>query len=61
LIHPIHTREYLRTVAEPAIARGLAESGRCREEFMLSATVLCVVDEDAGDASRDEPPRPSHH
>jgi probable F420-dependent oxidoreductase len=53
LIHPIHTQEYLRTVAEPAIARGLAESGRSREEFTLSATVLCVVDEDAGDASRE--------
>jgi len=53
LIHPIHTQEYLRTVAEPAIARGLAESGRSREEFMLSATVLCIVDEDSGDASRE--------
>jgi probable F420-dependent oxidoreductase len=53
LIHPIHTREYLRTVAEPAISRGLAEAGRSREEFMLSATVLCIVDEDTGDASRE--------
>jgi len=31
LIHPIHTHEYLRTVAQPAIARGLAETGRRRE------------------------------
>ena len=53
LIHPIHTREYLRTVAEPAIARGLAESGRSRGHFTLSATVLCIIDEDAGDASRE--------
>jgi probable F420-dependent oxidoreductase len=53
LIHPIHTQEYLRTVAEPAIARGLAESGRSRKEFTLSATVLCIIDEDAGDASRE--------
>lgn len=37
----------------PAIARGLAESGRSREEFTLSATVLCILDEDAGDASRE--------
>src|ERR1700678_4211806 len=51
--HPIHTQEYLRTVAEPAIARGLAESGRSREEFTLSATVLCIIDEDAGDAGRE--------
>jgi probable F420-dependent oxidoreductase len=53
LIHPIHTREYLRTVAEPAIARGLAEAGRRREEFGLSVTVLCIVEEDAGEAARE--------
>lgn len=57
LIHPIHTREYLRTVAEPAIARGLAAAGRRREQFGLSATVLGIVgaDEgsDAGGASRE--------
>ena len=53
LIHPIHTREYLRTVAEPAIARGLAEAGRGREEFGLSVTVLGIVDSDAGVASRE--------
>jgi probable F420-dependent oxidoreductase len=53
LIHPIHTREYLRTVAEPAIARGLAEAGRRREEFGLSVTVLCIVDGDAGEAGRE--------
>ena len=53
LIHPIHTLEYLRTVAEPAIARGLAQAGRSRGDFALSATVLCIVDEDAGDASRE--------
>ena len=33
LVHPIHTRKYLRSVAEPAIARGLAQSGRRREQF----------------------------
>ena len=53
LIHPIHTRKYLRTVAEPAIARGLAAAGRRREEFGLSVTVLCIVDSDAGVASRE--------
>ena len=53
LIHPIHTQAYLSTVAEPAIARGLAESGRSRGDFTLSATVLCIIDDDAGDASRE--------
>jgi probable F420-dependent oxidoreductase len=53
LIHPIHTREYLRTVAEPAIVRGLGEAGRRREEFGLSVTVLAIVESDAGIASRE--------
>lgn len=53
LIHPIHTRDYLRTVAEPAIARGLEQTGRSRGGFILSATVLCIVDEDDGEASRE--------
>jgi probable F420-dependent oxidoreductase len=53
VIHPIHTPEYLHAVAEPAIAQGLAEAGRTRDPFTLSATVLCVVGEDAGEASRE--------
>jgi probable F420-dependent oxidoreductase len=53
LIHPIHSREYLQAVAEPAIARGLAEAGRRREEFGLSVTVLGIVESDAGVASRE--------
>jgi probable F420-dependent oxidoreductase len=53
LIHPIHTPEYLRTVAEPAIARGLAQAGRRREQFALAATVLCIVDEDPAEAARE--------
>jgi probable F420-dependent oxidoreductase len=53
LVHPIHTREYLRAVAEPAIARGLAEAGRRREEFGLSVTVLGIVEPGAGAASRE--------
>lgn len=53
LIHPIHTLEYLRTVAEPAIARGLQQAGRSRGDFALSATVLCIIGEDTGDASRE--------
>ncbi|MCE0762448.1 TIGR03617 family F420-dependent LLM class oxidoreductase [Pseudonocardia kujensis] len=41
-IHPIHTHEYLRTVAEPALAEGLAETGRDRAEVTLSATVFAI-------------------
>jgi probable F420-dependent oxidoreductase len=53
VIHPIHTREYLRTVAEPAIARGLAEAGRRREDFGLSVTVLGIVESGGGVGSRE--------
>lgn len=52
-VHPIHTHDYLREVAEPAIARGLAKTGRDRADFALSVTTLCVVDEDTGDAERE--------
>ncbi|MBV9773003.1 MAG: TIGR03617 family F420-dependent LLM class oxidoreductase [Gemmatimonadetes bacterium] len=57
LVHPIHTLEYLRTVAEPAIARGQGEAGRSRAGFGLSVTVLCIVESasgvEAGPASRE--------
>lgn len=53
LVHPVHTREYLAEVAEPAIARGLARAGRDRAEFELSATVLAVVEDDDGEAARE--------
>jgi hypothetical protein len=43
MIHPVHSVEYLRKVAEPAIARGLAESGRSRDNFCLEATVFSIV------------------
>lgn len=43
MIHPVHSVEYLRAVAEPAIARGLAESGRSRDSFCLEATVFSIV------------------
>ncbi|MTD57023.1 TIGR03617 family F420-dependent LLM class oxidoreductase [Amycolatopsis pithecellobii] len=53
LVHPIHTHAYLREVAEAAIARGLSKADRRRDEFALSVTALCIVDEDTGDASRE--------
>ncbi|MGF6888590.1 putative F420-dependent oxidoreductase [Nocardia sp. GAS34] len=53
LIHPIHTSDYLHTIAEPAIARGLRAAGRDRSAFTLSATTLCIVNSDTDTAQRE--------
>ncbi|TCK26359.1 TIGR03617 family F420-dependent LLM class oxidoreductase [Pseudonocardia endophytica] len=52
IVHPIHTHEYLRTVAEPALAEGLAEAGRDRSEIDVAATVLCIPGEQHREAVR---------
>jgi probable F420-dependent oxidoreductase len=52
LIHPIHTEEYLRQVAEPALRQGLEQSGRDRDAFTLSATVLCIVGDGEAEGQR---------
>jgi probable F420-dependent oxidoreductase len=51
LIHPIHTLDYLRQIAAPAIARGQAKSGRAG--FAISVTTLCILDDDNGEAARE--------
>lgn len=51
LIHPIHTLDYLRQIAAPAIARGQAKAGR--NGFAISVTTLCIVEEDTGEARRE--------
>lgn len=53
LIHPIHTVEYLRQVAEPALTRGLEQSNRDRRTFGLSVTVLCIVGTGEGEGHRE--------
>jgi probable F420-dependent oxidoreductase len=42
-VHPLHTPEYLTSVAEPAVAQGLAQRGAAREDFSLSVTTFAVV------------------
>jgi probable F420-dependent oxidoreductase len=42
-VHPMHSTEYLESVAEPAIARGLRQSRRRREDFALAATAIAIV------------------
>ncbi len=46
-VHPFHTRRYLREVAAPGIAAGLARSGRPREHFSVAAGVLAAVGNEA--------------
>lgn len=53
LIHPIHTVEYLRQVAEPALRRGLEQSDRERRGFGLSVTVLCIVGDGEDEGQRE--------
>ena len=42
-VHPLHTVNYLKDVAAPAISEGLATQGKDRDDFALSATVFTVV------------------
>ncbi|WP_431873015.1 TIGR03617 family F420-dependent LLM class oxidoreductase [Nocardiopsis eucommiae] len=42
-VHPLHTVNYLKEVAQPAIAEGLATQGKDRGDFALSVTVFTVV------------------
>jgi hypothetical protein len=42
-IHPLHSARYLAEAALPAIAEGLATSGRSLSDFTVSAQVLVVV------------------
>ena len=39
-VHPLHTERSLAEVTLPALARGLAKSGRKREQLQLSAQVM---------------------
>ena len=43
LIHPFNTQPYFHELALPAIERGLAKSGRNREEFILSVSAMIIT------------------
>ena len=54
LVHPFTTERYLREVTLPAIERGLAASGRSREDFTISFSGLIATgssDEQIGHAA----------
>jgi probable F420-dependent oxidoreductase len=42
-VHPLHTVRYLREVVIPGVERGLAKSGRRREEVSVAASVFAAV------------------
>lgn len=50
--HPIYSLQWIRQVVLPAVARGLAESGRSRDGFHLSLAVCCAVGRDIAAARR---------
>ncbi len=52
LVHAFTTERYLREVTLPALERGMARSGRAREDFQLSCPVFVVTG--ATDAERAE-------
>jgi probable F420-dependent oxidoreductase len=49
LVHPFHTPEFLRETTQPALARGLARSGRNRNDLTVTAQVLVVSGSDAAE------------
>lgn len=55
LVHAFTTERYLREITLPALDRGLARSGRSREEFQISLSGLVVTgaDEVTTDRARD--------
>ena len=50
--HPIYSLRWIREVVLPSLARGLAESGRKREDFHLCLAVCCAVGKDVKAAKR---------
>ena len=48
LVHPFTTERYLRDITMPALERGLAASGRTREQFQISLSGLIATGESDG-------------
>jgi probable F420-dependent oxidoreductase len=50
-VHPVHSRTYLEQVIMPAIDRGLAKSGRTRDDITVACPVFLVVGENDAEKS----------
>lgn len=46
IIHPFSNEKYIREVTLPAVERGLAKSGRSREDFQISYTPFIISGKD---------------
>src|SRR5262249_17348545 len=42
-VHPLHSRDYVRQVALPALAAGLARAGRTREQVEIACQTITMV------------------
>src|SRR5574337_1569464 len=42
-VHPFNSPKYLREVVHPAVAEGLARSGRTRGDFVFTASVFVIL------------------
>ena len=51
-VHPFHTAKYLREYVQPAVAIGLQESGRSREDFTYVTAAFVVVGETEAERAR---------
>jgi probable F420-dependent oxidoreductase len=60
LLHSFVTARYARDVVLPAVARGLARSGRRRDEFQVSCRVLLAVRDSEVDAVAQDADLRSH-
>ncbi|HET6782024.1 MAG TPA: TIGR03617 family F420-dependent LLM class oxidoreductase [bacterium] len=52
VVHPFHTRAYLRDVVLPAVRTGRTKTGRDTVPFTIAATVFTATGETAGDVAR---------
>jgi probable F420-dependent oxidoreductase len=50
--HPIYPLRWVRDLVTPALARGLHEAGRARDDFRLCLGVCCAIDNDVARARR---------
>lgn len=54
IIHPFSTLPYIEQVTLPAIDRGLAKSGRSRDEFEISYSSMVITGRDEAEFQRSE-------
>lgn len=53
-VHPLHTAKYLREYVHPAVAEGLALSGRTRQDVTFATSTFVVLGETEAERSRAE-------